>query len=138
MTKKTNNITKGLQAEQKSVRYLRKFGYRTIRSAGSRSPFDVVALGEHNTLLVQVRSHRHPTMAELEVMLEFPVAPGVLKVIHVWKKGELWPVVRPILAEDLSSKRRNSGRKKWKNKEDGDADAVDGHQPHTQVAGSVL
>lgn len=67
-----------------------------MKAGGSLGVFDVAAFGPADTLLVQVKSNRRPGRAEMERIRQFPVAPNVYKVLHVWRDGEGSPRVEYI------------------------------------------
>jgi hypothetical protein len=105
-----NKYTKGKRNELKTIRYLERQGYRCLRSAGSRSPFDIVAFGPYETLLIQVRSNRFPSISDIIEMDKYPTLPSIKKVIHVWKDHYMYPIVRPVTIDDIGN-RRKRGRK---------------------------
>jgi predicted RNA binding protein YcfA (HicA-like mRNA interferase family) len=50
------NYVKGARVERKALDQLEKDGYRVIRSAGSHSPFDIVAIGMGEVRLIQLKA----------------------------------------------------------------------------------
>jgi Holliday junction resolvase len=111
----TSPYCKGYRSEGKTIEFLERQGYVCLRSSGSRGPFDVIAFSTSETLLIQVKSNRYPTITEITAMSEFPASPAVKKVIHVWKDRVLYPIVRPVSLADLGN-RRKRGRKPLKPK----------------------
>ncbi len=59
----------GRRLEYKVRDDLRENGYEVIRSAGSKSPVDLVAFKAGQVLLVQVKNKRNPGPAEREALL---------------------------------------------------------------------
>lgn len=87
---------KGARNERRSRRLLEAAGFCVVRAGGSLGPFDLVALNASCVLLVQVKSNRWPSEAELETMRSFPAPHGSLKVIHRWDDRKHLPQVRAI------------------------------------------
>lgn len=89
-----NLYRRGYRAELRVVRMLKASGefHTVVRSAGSRSPFDVVAIGEEGVLLCQVKTGERSYAAEAERLRRFLVPPNVRKELHVYRRGG-WLVV---------------------------------------------
>lgn len=51
-----SNYVKGARVERKALDQLEKDGYLVIRSAGSHSPFDIVAIGKEEIRLIQLKA----------------------------------------------------------------------------------
>jgi len=49
------SYSKGYRRERQTIKKLTKEGYVCIRSTGSHSPFDIVAIGETHVKLIQVK-----------------------------------------------------------------------------------
>lgn len=70
------NYARGVRRERQAVAELRAAGYLTFRSAGSRGPFDLVAIPARRLvhartrpiLLLQVKSGRGPSPVERGVL----------------------------------------------------------------------
>ena len=91
-----NAKAKGNRQEHRTMTLLEALGYRCTRSAASLGEWDVVGIGVSDVVLVQVKSSRGPRPAEMDVLREFHVPPGVRKLVHVWKPRKRWPVVTEL------------------------------------------
>ena len=78
---------KGARREHASQRWLEAFGYQVIRAAGSRGLWDLLAIGPHNILLVQVKSRDRPGPRERQALAAFRCPPRVRTLIHRWRDG---------------------------------------------------
>lgn len=89
-----NYYRRGYRAELDLARQLKASGefHTVLRSVGSRSPFDIVAIGEHGILLCQVKTGEQSFANEAERLRRFPVPPNVRKELHVYRRRE-WLVV---------------------------------------------
>jgi len=65
-----NTSRKGIEKERKVRKMLEKVGYLVIRSAASKTPFDLVALRKNEVRLIQVKTNRHPSTEEEENLIE--------------------------------------------------------------------
>ena len=71
---------KGQRSERRCIRVLEAAGYLCTKSGGSLGLFDVIAIGEHDVRLVQVKSGTNRlTHVEREAIRELRVAPNVSK-----------------------------------------------------------
>ena len=52
------NARKGTRRERQRVHELKELGYTVIRSAGSRGPFDLVAINGREMLLEQIKASK--------------------------------------------------------------------------------
>lgn len=91
-----NTKRKGNRNEHRSRRLLESDGYAVIRSAASRSPFDLIAFNSFQIMLVQVKTGKFPSKAELEAILLFPAPPNTTKIIHRWRDHARFPDVRLV------------------------------------------
>jgi len=78
------------------MRFLESFGYRCFRSAGSHGEFDVIGIGSHSIVLVQVKKDCWPSPAEREQLALFPVPPNTIKMVHRWDTGARVPRVEEV------------------------------------------
>lgn len=90
------NYRKGRRNEYRSMRVLEAVGYICIRSAGSHSPFDVIALGPSDVLLVQCKTNEWPGTIEMESLRLLPVPANTRKLIHRWDERTKLPLVKEI------------------------------------------
>ena len=79
-----NAKRKGARSEKKSVDYLEARGYFCTKSAGSLGEWDIIGVGEHGVVLVQVKSNRWPPRTEMERLYAFPSPEGCTKYVHRW------------------------------------------------------
>lgn len=91
-----NAKQKGTRNEHRSIKLLEASGYRCIRSAGSHSPWDVIAIGPTDIVLCQVKSNEWPRAHELEAMRMFPAPANCRKVIHRWRNHARYPDVKEV------------------------------------------
>lgn len=91
-----NSAAKGRRQEHRSIAVLEAAGYECLRSAASKTIWDIAAFSSTDTLLVQVRSSRWPSPAEREAMVLFPAAPGVRKLMHRWQPRAILPEVKEL------------------------------------------
>jgi len=57
-----SNYTKGRTYEYKVMKELEGQNYKCIRSSGSHTPFDVIALYSNHIRFIQVKSEKQPTL----------------------------------------------------------------------------
>lgn len=68
----------GRRLEYKVRDDLRENGYEVIRSAGSKSPVDLLAFKRRQVLLVQVKNKRNPGPSEREALVALALCAPVL------------------------------------------------------------
>ena len=85
---------KGYQAELELIRRLkrRKDFYTVLRSAGSRSYFDIVAIGRNRILLIQVKSGKGKFRNERRKLRKLKVPKCARKQLKIYQKGR-WKTV---------------------------------------------
>jgi Holliday junction resolvase len=87
------NYRRGYEIERKIMNQFRVGGYVALRSAGSHSPFDVVAIGPNVVMLIQVKRTKRfqPKQYDndLKALRKIAVPDCCLKQLWVWedKKG---------------------------------------------------
>ena len=83
-----NRYRQGYLAELALVRILksRREFHTVLRSAGSRSAFDVVAIGEFSILLCQVKTGKANTRAEIEKLRSLSVPTCVTKQLRIYRE----------------------------------------------------
>ena len=91
-----NTAAKGSRNERRSMAFLEAAGYRCTRSAGSLGAWDVIGIGTADVVLVQTKSGRWPSRAEMQTLEAFEVPPNVRKVIHRWRAYRRLPDVREV------------------------------------------
>ena len=85
------NYRKGYIKEIRAVHELKKRGYIAFRSAGSRSPFDVVGISSSEIILLQVKSGRKHLKDEIRKLREIKVPKCVRK--QIWLFGRRLEVI---------------------------------------------
>ena len=85
------NYRKGYIKEIRAVHELKRGGYIAFRSAGSRSPFDVVGISSSEILLLQVKSGRKHLKDEIRKLKEIRVPKCVRK--QIWLFGRRLEVI---------------------------------------------
>lgn len=82
------NYIRGYVAERKAQKILEKAGYITARTAGSHSPFDVIAICPNGVRLIQVKRVKEQNSINFaleegkEEMLLCPKVPNI--TLEVW------------------------------------------------------
>jgi Holliday junction resolvase len=72
---------KGARREREARDLLGVLGFSVIRSAASKTPFDLVAFKATSIWLIQCKSNKWPSRAEVEAMRAFPVPPVARKFV---------------------------------------------------------
>jgi len=85
------NYRKGYIKEIRAVHELKSRGYIAFRSAGSRSPFDVVGISSSEILLLQVKSGRKHLKDEIRKLREIRVPKCVRK--QIWLFGRRLEII---------------------------------------------
>lgn len=85
------NYRKGYIKEIKAVHELKRRGYIAFRSAGSRSPFDVVGISSSEIILLQVKSGRKHLKDEIRKLREIKVPKCVRK--QIWLFGRRLEII---------------------------------------------
>lgn len=87
---------KGRRNEHRSRAILEAAGYEVMRSAASKGVWDLVAIGERDVVLVQVKTNAWPSALEWEAMTLFRVPPNARKLVHRWRDRQRMPDVREV------------------------------------------
>jgi Holliday junction resolvase len=87
---------KGTRNEHRTIRLLEAAGYQCIRAGASLGVWDVIAIGPHDIVLVQVKTNRWPGSVEMEAMKLFVAPPNARKVVHRWNDRARLPVLREV------------------------------------------
>ena len=85
------NYRKGYIKEIRAVHELKRRGYIAFRSAGSRSPFDVVGISSSEIILLQVKSGKKHLKEEIRKLKEIRVPKCVRK--QIWLFGRRLEVI---------------------------------------------
>ena len=90
-----NLYRRGYRAELKLMKLLKqgKEFHTVLRSAGSRSSFDVIAIGVSRILLCQVKAAKGKFKREREKLRPLKVPGCVRKQLKVYQKGR-WTTIR--------------------------------------------
>jgi len=91
-----NTKRKGSRNEHRAIRILEPAGHSCTRAAASLGAFDIVAVGPAGVRLVQVKSNRWPSSAEMEAISMFAVPPGCSKEVWIFHHYSREPVIREI------------------------------------------
>ena len=85
-----NLYRQGYRAELRLVHLLRRRPefHTVFRSAGSRSPFDVVAIGKARILLCQVKTGRGTFKREREELRRLPLPRYARVEVWLYRRGE--------------------------------------------------
>jgi Holliday junction resolvase len=89
-----NHYRMGYKAELALIKLLkqRKEFHTVLRSAGSRSSFDVVAIGKTRVLLCQVKTGKGSFKAEREKLRPLQVPGSVRKQVRIYRNKK-WKVL---------------------------------------------
>jgi hypothetical protein len=87
---------KGSRNEHRSIALLEASGYHCTRSAGSLGTWDIVGIGSTDAVLVQCKTNRWPSPAEMEIMRLFPVPVNCRKLVHRWDDRKPMPSVKEL------------------------------------------
>src|ERR1041385_1352231 len=68
-----NAKAKGSRCERRTIAMLEAAGYKCMKAGASLGVFDVIGIGSHDVVLVQVKSNRWPLECEMEALRLFPV-----------------------------------------------------------------
>jgi Holliday junction resolvase len=92
-----NTKAKGRRIEHKVRDIYSALGYRVIRSAASLKEWDLVAIGKHDTYLIQCKAgSSKPSKKEVERMEQFECPPFMHKVLVLWPDRAKEPTTIPI------------------------------------------
>jgi Holliday junction resolvase len=89
------NYRRGYEIERKLVNELREHGWTAVRSAGSHSPFDVVAVAFHKIRLIQCKRTKKFTSltqfnTEIRELHDLQVPDDCSKEFWVWQDKKGW------------------------------------------------
>ena len=91
-----NTKRKGNRNERRSMAILESLGYRCTRAAASLGVFDVIGIGQHDILLVQVKTRDWPGADETRTVHAFVAPANCRKIIHRWRDGMSEPDIREV------------------------------------------
>ena len=94
-----NTNAKGARLERRTRKILEERGYKVTRAGGSFGVWDLVAIGQFNVVLIQVKANRWPIRAELRIMEAFPAPALVSKEIWRWDDRVRQPRMRYLAME---------------------------------------
>ena len=81
------------------MRLLEAEGFLCTRSGASLGVFDIIGISARSVVLVQVKSGRWPSTAEMQAIREVPAPRTARKLVHRWRSGVAEPDVREVLLE---------------------------------------
>ncbi|MGB9858671.1 MAG: hypothetical protein ACPLQP_01905 [Moorellaceae bacterium] len=95
------NYRRGYLAERKAAKVLEQAGYVVARTAGSHSPYDVVAVGPNGVRLIQVKRLKKGSFAAVleaarEEIRQVPKVQGVSREVWIWLDGKGWVVQEAV------------------------------------------
>lgn len=99
------NYTKGAAFERKVAKDLEGYGYVTVRSAGSHSPADLVAMRHGELVCVQCKSDGRLDPEEWNDFWEFCELAGALPVM-----AKVGPQGKGVVYNVLTSRKDGRGR----------------------------
>jgi hypothetical protein len=91
-----NSKAKGTYNERKTINLFEKQGYKTIRAAGSKGDWDIIAWNHQHILFIQVKTRDWPGTEEMERLKQSPCPPAGKKLIYRWITGRREPDVREV------------------------------------------
>lgn len=95
------NYRRGFLIERRAVKVLEQAGYVVARTAGSHSPFDVIAINANGVRLIQVKRVKEGGFTAIleaakEEIRQVPKVPGVSREVWVWLDGKGWVVQEAV------------------------------------------
>jgi Holliday junction resolvase len=87
---------KGRRNEHRSREILEAAGYEVTRAAASKGVWDLIGLGEHDIVLVQVKTNAWPSALEWEAMKLSKAPPNARKIVHRWRDRVAVPDVKDV------------------------------------------
>jgi len=95
------NYRRGVTAERKALKVLEEAGYIVARTAGSHSPFDVVAVGPNGVRFIQVKRVKEGGFTAVletarEEIKQLPKVQGVSREVWIWLDGRGWVVQEAV------------------------------------------
>jgi Holliday junction resolvase len=91
-----NAKAKGSRRERQTIELLQAQGYSCTKSGGSLGVFDVIAVGPADILLIQCKSNRWPSSAEMSAIASFAAPAVCRRIVHRWRDRQAAPDVREI------------------------------------------
>lgn len=86
----STNYRTGYEAEQRAKKQMETWGFLVVRSAASKSPFDLIGIREADFLLVQVKVVPFGKVYEFkpvkDKLRKIPVPANCKKELWVWEK----------------------------------------------------
>lgn len=102
------NYQRGADFERRSQGYLERIGYVTVRSAGSHSPADIVAMRNGELVCVQCKRDGRLDPDEWNEFWDFCRKAGALPVV-----AKLGSQGRGVTYNVLTSRKDGRGRQPW-------------------------
>ena len=102
------NYTRGATFERKVARNLEEWGYVTVRSAGSHSPADVVAMQDGATVCVQCKCDGRLGPKEWNDFFDWCEKGGTTPILAAQAK-----TLSGIIYYRLTSRKDGRGRQPW-------------------------
>jgi len=87
---------KGRHYEYKTKKLWERAGYFVIRSAGSKSPVDLVAISEYAIFLIQVRVGKSSLKKAKKELRAISAPAYVGKIIEKWSPGGKVPIIKEV------------------------------------------
>jgi Holliday junction resolvase len=91
-----NAKAKGSRNERKTMRLLEAAGYVCMKAGASLGIFDVIGIGSQDFVLVQCKTNRWGSSAELESIKMFRAPANARKLLHRWDDYARLPKVREL------------------------------------------
>lgn len=91
-----NAKRKGSKNERRSMALMEAAGYSCTKAGASLGVFDVIAVGSNDFVLLQVKSNRWPSAAEMETIKNFICPHNAKKLVHRWVDRKRLPDVREV------------------------------------------
>ena len=116
------NYQRGADFERRAQAYLERIGYATVRSAGSHSPADVVAMRHGEIVCVQCKRNGRMDPDEWNDFWDFCQKAGALPVM-----ATLGPQSKGVCYNVLTSRKDGRGRQPlapWVPQREGSANGV--------------
>ena len=107
-----NTKAKGTRLEHKTMRWLEEgrldgVKYRCTRAAASLGEWDIIAIGEHDIRLVQVKANRRPGSKEMAALNAFVSPCNCSREVWVWKDRARQPIIEILGGNDNGQDKRD-------------------------------
>lgn len=109
----TNIYKKGYRAELRAKYQLEGYGYLVVRSAGSKTPFDLIGIRRKDIIGVQVKTgeriNKNKCNQEIEKLKKIPSPDNMRKELWVWTQKTGFQIFTEIKKIDGTLEQNTTG-----------------------------